>query len=78
MDNANELITTRFCIPYELTGFYLAIPFLAAMITSFLGDYVLSRVARPNLIFYVSALPLLGHAIIFLDENCSEEPTVFG
>ena len=30
LDNANELVTTRFCIPYEHTGYYLSIPFLAA------------------------------------------------
>ena len=30
LDNANELIINRFCIPYEQTGYFLSIPFLAA------------------------------------------------
>ena len=30
LDNANELVTTRFCISYDQTGYYLAIPFVSA------------------------------------------------
>lgn len=30
LDNANELIINRFCIPFEDTGYYLSIPFIAA------------------------------------------------
>ena len=30
LDNANELVTNRFCIPYEDTGIYLSIPFVSA------------------------------------------------
>ena len=30
LDNANELITNRFCIAYEDTGYYLSVPFLVA------------------------------------------------
>jgi hypothetical protein len=32
LDNANELIINRFCIPFEDTGYYLSIPFIAASI----------------------------------------------
>ena len=30
LDNANELITNRFCIAYQDTGYYLCIPFAVA------------------------------------------------
>jgi hypothetical protein len=46
------------------------------VITSAVSSYIIPRVQRHRLIFYVSLLPLLGHSLIFFDFNCDQEPTL--
>lgn len=38
---------------------------------------MLEKYSRPKLIFLSSLLPLLGHLIIFLIDNCEEGETTF-
>jgi hypothetical protein len=48
------------------------------VLTSALGSKVLTLMDRKKLIFLVSFIPLIGHSIIFLNEDCQTEPTFFG
>lgn len=49
-----------------------------AVITSAVSSKVLSMFERKKLIFFVSFIPLLGHSIIFFDQDCDKQPTFFG
>ena len=42
------------------------------MITSFMSHYLLEYLPRQKLIFMISFLPLVGHGIIFFDQNCEQ------
>lgn len=48
------------------------------MITSAISSYFIQHIQRHKLIFYVSAIPLIGHSLIYLDLNCESEPTFTG
>ena len=69
----------RFKIPYEDTGYYLCLPFLAAsifyliiiylVITTLIMSRLLLYFPRQSLIFYTSLLPFIGHIIILIIPN---------
>ena len=69
LDNANELIQMRFKIPYKDTGYYLCLPFFAAILTTIVMSRILLHFNRKDLIFYTSILPCVGHLIIFALPN---------
>lgn len=50
-----------------------------SVITSALISKIIPKFQRKSLIFIVSFIPLIGHGIIFLDENCDASgPTLMG
>jgi hypothetical protein len=48
------------------------------VLTSALSSKILTLMDRKKLIFLVAFIPLIGHSIIFLDEDCQAEPSFFG
>jgi hypothetical protein len=51
---------------------------LFLVITSAISSKLLMKIERKKLMLIVSIIPLIGHGIIFLDENCTDIPTNIG
>lgn len=78
LDNAKVLIQTRFCVYQTNTGFFLCLPFIAAIVTtSLMGKYMLHKFSRQTLIFLSSLLPLSGHILIYFISNCKDKISVW-
>jgi hypothetical protein len=48
------------------------------VITSAVSSKILTLMERKKLIFLVAFIPLIGHSIIFFDQDCEVEPTLLG
>ena len=66
-------IILEYRLLFEHSFFFSKYIPIKLVITSAISSHILTLMSRQKLIFFVSFIPLIGHSIIYFDQDCSIE-----